>query len=140
MCACLCFIGVTTHPLLLIHHTLLHTLYSVLRHIFSVATLFHTLIGYWCRQKGELDAPNDPADKAPNVFGNSRKIPPRITAIAHHVRKAGGKPRMLLLPLGALSIYRAFFSDRVHEVKVPWFESSKGWDLSLRWRLRMLYF
>ncbi|CAM9794136.1 unnamed protein product [Ascophyllum nodosum] len=73
-------------------------------------------IAFMPMPKGELDAPNDPADKAPNVFGNSRKIPPRITAIAHHVRKAGGKPRMLLLPLGALSIYRAFFSDRVHEI------------------------
>lgn len=53
---------------------------------------------------------------APPVFGNSRKIPPRITAIAHNVRKSGGRPRMLLLPLGELSIYKSFFSDRVYEV------------------------
>ncbi|CAM9534255.1 unnamed protein product [Ectocarpus sp. 6 AP-2014] len=61
--------------------------------------------------QGEADAKN-----VPQVFGNSRKIPPQISSIAHYVRRSGGKPRMLLLPLGELAVYRAFFSDRVFEV------------------------
>ncbi|CAB1104245.1 unnamed protein product [Ectocarpus sp. CCAP 1310/34] len=63
--------------------------------------------------QGETDAKN-----VPQVFGNSRKIPPQISSIAHSVRRSGGKPRMLLLPLGELAVYRAFFSDRVFEVGV----------------------
>ncbi|CAM9920596.1 unnamed protein product, partial [Ectocarpus fasciculatus] len=61
---------------------------------------------------GEADA----AKNVPQVFGNSRKIPPQISSIAHYVRRSGGKPRMLLLPLGELAVYRGFFSDRVFEV------------------------
>lgn len=36
--------------------------------------------------------------------------------IAHAVRKKGGKPRMLYLPLGEIQLYDKFFSDRVYEV------------------------
>lgn len=61
--------------------------------------------------QGETDAKN-----VPQVFGNSGKIPPQISNIAHYVRRSGGKPRMLLLPLGELAVYKAFFSDRVFEV------------------------
>lgn len=55
-------------------------------------------------------------DKVPKVFGNSQKIPSQVTSIAHYVRKSGGKPRMLVLPLGELSLYKTFFSDRIYEV------------------------
>lgn len=70
-------------------------------------------------KKGEMDSGDEVgAEDVPAVFGNSRKIPAQISSIAHYVRKAGGRPRMLLLPLGELSLYRAFFSDRVYEVRV----------------------
>ncbi|CAM9360111.1 unnamed protein product, partial [Ectocarpus sp. 12 AP-2014] len=64
----------------------------------------------------EVDQEETDAKNVPQVFGNSRKIPPQISNIAHNVRRSGGKPRMLLLPLGELAVYRAFFSDRVFEV------------------------
>ncbi|CAM9523788.1 unnamed protein product [Pylaiella littoralis] len=63
-----------------------------------------------------LDSEGDAT--APKVFGNSDKIPAQVTNIAHYVRKGGGKPRMLVLPLGELSLYGAFFSDRIYEVSV----------------------
>lgn len=67
--------------------------------------------------KGEsLDSEGDA--NVPKVFGNSQKIPAQVTSIAHYVRKSGGKPRMLVLPVGELSLYRTFFSDRVFEVRV----------------------
>lgn len=68
-------------------------------------------------------------ERAPPVFGTSGKIPPHITAVAHKVRRAGGRPRMLYLPLGELSIYKAFFSDRVYEVSVA-FLPGGGWILA----------
>lgn len=63
-------------------------------------------------RSGDADDPD-----VPPVFGNSRKVPAQISSIAHHVRKSGGRPRMLLLPVGELSLYKAFFSDRVYEVR-----------------------
>lgn len=65
-----------------------------------------------------LDSEGDA--KVPKVFGNSDKIPAQVTNIAHYVRKEGGKPRMLVLPLGELSLYGAFFSDRIYEVRAFW--------------------
>lgn len=67
-------------------------------------------------QGDEAEYMDNRIPNVPQVFGNSRKIPTQITSIAHYVRKSGGKPRMLLLPLGELSLYKAFFSDRVYEV------------------------
>ncbi|CAN0192371.1 unnamed protein product, partial [Ectocarpus sp. 4 AP-2014] len=64
----------------------------------------------------EVDQGETDAENVPQVFGNSRKIPPHISSIAHYVRRSGGKPRMLLLPLGELAVYKAFFSYRVYEV------------------------
>lgn len=76
-----------------------------------------------CRPRATVTSQGDEAEfmdkqnpNVPQVFGNSRKIPTQITSIAHYVRRSGGKPRMLLLPLGELSLYKAFFSDRVYEV------------------------
>lgn len=57
-------------------------------------------------------------DKAKTVFGNTGRPPPQIVAIAKAVRQAGGRPRLLYLPLGELPIYKLFFSDRVWEVSV----------------------
>lgn len=70
----------------------------------------------------------------PPVFGDSRKIPQQITAIAHFVRKSGGRPRMLLMPLGEVSLYRTFFSDRVYEVRERLF-----YGILLGWRFAGIY-
>eukprot|EP00904_Undaria_pinnatifida_P004729 jgi/Undpi1/14257/HiC_scaffold_9.g03906.m1 len=75
-------------------------------------------LGFMPMPKGEPVESGDDVQEVPQVFGNSRKIPPQITSIAHYVRKSGGRPRMLFLPLGELSFYKAFFSDRVYEISV----------------------
>lgn len=75
-------------------------------------------LGFMPMPKGEPAPSGDENEEVPQVFGNSRKIPPQITSIAHYVRKSGGRPRMLFLPLGELSLYKAFFSDRVYEISV----------------------
>lgn len=66
----------------------------------------------------ERDQGDDPTEDVPQVFGDSRKIPAQMSLIAHYVRKSGGRPRMLLLPLGELPLEEGFFSDRVYEVGV----------------------
>lgn len=92
-------------------------------------SMFFVLFGFCCLVhatrvvlamlliKGGVDSGEAGGDKdVPQVFGNSRKIPAQISSIAHYVRKSGGRPRMLLLPVGELSLYKTFFSDRVYEV------------------------
>lgn len=76
--------------------------------------------------KGEVDSGDAANEDIPPVFGNSRKIPSQISSIAHYVRKSGGRPRMLLLPVGELSLYKAFFSDRVYEVSLLVFVAAEG--------------
>eukprot|EP00752_Nemacystus_decipiens_P005989 g5408.t1 len=73
-------------------------------------------IGFMPMPKGEVDSGDEINENIPQIFGNSRKIPAQISSIAHYVRKSGGRPRMLLLPVGELSLYKAFFSDRVYEI------------------------
>lgn len=74
--------------------------------------------GSWQGDDGRAAVPAD----TPPVFGNTGKVPPQMTAIAHNIRRSGGRPRMLLLPLGELSLYPNFFSDRIYEVSgaMPW--------------------
>ena len=76
--------------------------------------------------KGEVDSGDAANEDIPPVFGNSRKIPSQISSIAHYVRKSGGRPRMLLLPVGELSLYKSFFSDRVYEVILLVFGGAEG--------------
>ncbi|CAM9201163.1 unnamed protein product [Sphacelaria rigidula] len=71
-------------------------------------------IAFMPMEKGEDNSPM--RRNAPPVFGTSANVPPHIVAIAHAVRKKGGKPRMLHLPLGEIALYDNFFSDRVYEL------------------------
>lgn len=76
-------------------------------------------IAFISMEKGERDETDSFARRnAPPVFGPQANVPDPMVNIAHAVRKKGGKPRMLYLPLGEIQLYDKFFSDRVYEISV----------------------